>query len=347
MNRSTFSSIGIPVLLLFVFVSAFPTQAQTCIGEVKPLKPINCQNAAPACLCDELGLNCRWIWSCTPRGYDSTTSRAEEPSRPAGGIDARIPLMVQPPQAGNSGLDILLQYAVAERLSEPRTPPPPVHPTTGAEWRAVLAAKSVYLVNASHDGGLFEGLYGRLQKWGRWGVVQDERDADLILALSDGYEFNKPRYLAVLHPRTRARLFFVSCERRVTAGYTAGVLVNRLRKRIEAINKRPIVPVADKDLAAVGTNAAPPVPERWASMVAVARERYGDWDAATKSAETERLAITPAMTQAVFGSQLGADLVYWLAKHPEECRRIAALSPTSAAMELGRIEERLAAVVGK
>ena len=42
-----------------------------------------------------------------------------------------------------------------------------------------------------------------------------------------------PRILAAIDRATGRQLMAVSCERRMSASYTAGVLVNRLRKQIE------------------------------------------------------------------------------------------------------------------
>lgn len=82
--------------------------------------------------------------------------------------------------------------------------------------------------------------------------------------------------------------------------------------------------------------------ESWNMKVTAAHARYPDFDAVTASAAADKLQITPAMQEAILESELGADLAYWLGKHPDECRRIAGLSPASAARELGRVEAGIA-----
>jgi hypothetical protein len=334
----------VPLLIMFAPLA----DAQSCFGEMKPLKPLNCQDAAPICLCDEWGLNCRWIWNCASSGYGATTRRAVEPSeptRPSGGIDTSVYQTLQP-LPRNTTLNMLVEYAMIERLINPPPPPPPVHPTSGGEWRAVKEAKTVYLMNRGRDAGVFENLYKRINKWGRWKIAEEQKDADLVLLFSDADDlFSKPRRLGVFHPETKNELLFVSCERRVTAGYTAGVLVNRLKKRVEAIDKRPVVANMQPATKQPDTPAIPlPMLQGWMAKLDSARKRYSDFEAVTASAEAEKLQLTPAMQQAILESEYGADLAYWLGKRPEECRRIAALSalsPLSAARELGRIEERI------
>ena len=124
---------------------------------------------------------------------------------------------------------------------------------------ALVAAKTIYLLDESNDLVLFDHLYERLKKWGRWRVVADQKDADLVLALSSqnisygainsassvatpGYAaasavsaplMSFPRILTIFNRATGEQLFRVSCERRLRGSYTAGVLVNRTRKRIE------------------------------------------------------------------------------------------------------------------
>jgi hypothetical protein len=123
----------------------------------------------------------------------------------------------------------------------------------------LLSAKTVYLLDASNDSAVFDHIYERLEKWGRWRVVADQKDADLVLTISDqnisygaissasavaspGYAgatatsvplLSFPRILTIFDRATGEQLFRVSCERRLRASYTAGVLVNRTRRRIE------------------------------------------------------------------------------------------------------------------
>lgn len=52
---------------------------------------------------------------------------------------------------------------------------------------------------------------------------------------------------------------------------------------------------------------------------------------------------TPAMTQAIFESDIGPRIAYYLAQHSEEAQAITRMSPTAAIRALGRIEAKLEA----
>lgn len=52
--------------------------------------------------------------------------------------------------------------------------------------------------------------------------------------------------------------------------------------------------------------------------------------------------MTPAMRDAIFESDVGPKLAYYLASNPDEAIKIANMSPIGAIRALGRIEERLA-----
>lgn len=53
--------------------------------------------------------------------------------------------------------------------------------------------------------------------------------------------------------------------------------------------------------------------------------------------------ISMAMSHAILNSEKGPDLAYFLGKNPDEAARIAALAPTKAVYELGRLEAKLSA----
>ena len=60
-----------------------------------------------------------------------------------------------------------------------------------------------------------------------------------------------PRILAAIDRTNGRQLMAVSCERRMSASYTAGVLVNRLRKQIEKQTARPFYEKRTKNLRLV------------------------------------------------------------------------------------------------
>jgi hypothetical protein len=72
----------------------------------------------------------------------------------------------------------------------------------------------------------------------------------------------------------------------------------------------------------------------------LAREKFADYEAVTRN---PNIPITPAMAEIIRDSDVGPDLAYHLGKNMAEAARIAALSPTRQAVELGRLEARVTA----
>jgi hypothetical protein len=122
-----------------------------------------------------------------------------------------------------------------------------------------LKAKTVALINgAGGETGVLDGIYSNLKKWGRWKIVEPSENPDLLLVFSasdkalgdmttasvnasgdyaSGTATHVPlmsmkRYLLLVDPATKKQIFLVECERRMSAGYTGGVLVNDLKSRI-------------------------------------------------------------------------------------------------------------------
>lgn len=141
MNKSL---VGLLLVLVLVVLLASSAQAQSCAGEMKPMKPVwrpgAVGDATPTCLCDE-GMNCHWIWT-WPTGTSVTTPRAVEPTRPAGGIDTSMYQMLDTPQIDMFGslLDKAIQIQrlrnlqqqnqMIERMNQaPPVQAPPLQPT--------------------------------------------------------------------------------------------------------------------------------------------------------------------------------------------------------------------------
>lgn len=57
----------------------------------------------------------------------------------------------------------------------------------------------------------------------------------------------------------------------------------------------------------------------------------------------EDLPTSPVMQTYLMGSVHGGEMLHHLASHPDECRRIASLSPRGAEIALGRIEDEISA----
>ena len=77
---------------------------------------------------------------------------------------------------------------------------------------------------------------------------------------------------------------------------------------------------------------------QWAEKREAVLEKYPDFD--TKVGRRD-LPITPAMTDAIVASPVGAEIAYELASNIPEAARIARMSPVEQAMEIGAIASRL------
>jgi hypothetical protein len=70
-----------------------------------------------------------------------------------------------------------------------------------------------------------------------------------------------------------------------------------------------------------------------------AREKHPDFD---DTMSHLNLPTSNAMAEAILDSELGAEIMYWLGKHPADCKLIGDLEPLSAVREIGRIEGTIA-----
>lgn len=70
-----------------------------------------------------------------------------------------------------------------------------------------------------------------------------------------------------------------------------------------------------------------------------AREKYADFDAVITASD---LAVTPDMIVALADCDEPADVLYYLGQHKEKSREIAVMSPRKQAIELGKIEAKIA-----
>jgi len=70
-----------------------------------------------------------------------------------------------------------------------------------------------------------------------------------------------------------------------------------------------------------------------------AKEKHLDFD---ETVSHLHLPTSQAMLEAILDSELGAEIIYWLGKHPADCQLIGDLSPLSAVREIGRIEGTIA-----
>jgi len=125
--------------------------------------------------------------------------------------------------------------------------------------KEVLAAKKVLLVDRGGDTKVFDQVYSKLASWGRWEIVEDPRQADMVLVVASRLQdfgaiatvnpvgngaiiagtpiYSDKRYLSLVSKSTGHTLLTVSCEARISSGSTAGILVGNVRKRIASTEK--------------------------------------------------------------------------------------------------------------
>jgi len=135
--------------------------------------------------------------------------------------------------------------------------------------KVVTEAKKVMIIDRTGNTTLYDNVYDKLRKWNHWTLVQEQEEADLLVVLAkdtitagtvtygqstasgQATTYGKstivnaqasgvsstspmvvsmPRYLVLVDNRRSQIALSVSCEQRISSGYTAKVLVDRLRK---------------------------------------------------------------------------------------------------------------------
>ena len=77
----------------------------------------------------------------------------------------------------------------------------------------------------------------------------------------------------------------------------------------------------------------------WNERILAAQTKYDDWDEVLQGADVP---VTAALRDALLDSEQGAEVLYYLASHTDEARRLQALTPAGVARAIGRIEAKLA-----
>src|SRR5262249_44487984 len=79
------------------------------------------------------------------------------------------------------------------------------------------------------------------------------------------------------------------------------------------------------------------VQNAWSEKEKAAIAAHPDFTELTESVEVPNTIAIQAARMAMLEDEHGAEILYWLAQHPDEVQRIGALSPVSAVREIGRI----------
>lgn len=76
----------------------------------------------------------------------------------------------------------------------------------------------------------------------------------------------------------------------------------------------------------------------WQEKQAIAADKYPDFEEVVSESDAP---VTQAMSQAIVESDVGADIAYYLAQHPDEAKAIATLSPVRQIAAIGRLEDKV------
>ncbi len=137
--------------------------------------------------------------------------------------------------------------------------------------KVVREAKKLFIVNENVEDSIHDRVYDIFRHWSRWTLVDDQKDADIIVVLSAQNTIRAymtipgestttatattygnttvvgahtqenpptvvpigsyPRYLSMVDPKSGARVLTVSCELRLAKGRTGLHLMDRLKNR--------------------------------------------------------------------------------------------------------------------
>lgn len=107
------------------------------------------------------------------------------------------------------------------------------------------------------------------------------------------------------------------------------------------INEREAAKQADAEKREAEAAAAK-LQTDWQTSEQAARTAHPDYDDIVQSVRAPEGPGVPAMRQAMLEDELGAEILYYLAGHPDEMKKIAGMPLASAAKEIGKLAVRLA-----
>lgn len=96
--------------------------------------------------------------------------------------------------------------------------------------------------------------------------------------------------------------------------------------------------------------ARKPLAERWKAGEAELKAARADYDEVMEASEEAGLQASPAMHFEIFESELGVKVNFYLATHPEECKRIyeaTSVGEKPTALEVGRVTRIAAREIGR
>ena len=95
----------------------------------------------------------------------------------------------------------------------------------------------------------------------------------------------------------------------------------------------------------VDTSKSKEIEKNFLAKEAKAKQDIEDYDDAI--AEAADIPVQPSVADAILSSDIGPNLRYYLATHPEEAEELNSMSPGAAARKIGRIETKLEAEISQ
>jgi hypothetical protein len=99
----------------------------------------------------------------------------------------------------------------------------------------LVAAKTAFIQNDSGEQGFSDAVFLQLQEWGRWRVVANRTDADVVIALDHKDGLHNYFYLRVLDRESGDMLWTARKDAAIRIwGRVARMLMSNLRKQLPA-----------------------------------------------------------------------------------------------------------------
>lgn len=118
----------------------------------------------------------------------------------------------------------------------------------------------------------------------------------------------------------------------------------RVAYEAEKVVETRLGKVQQQEAARKAQEAQSRVLTSWQDKQTAAAEKYADFDEVVSESDAP---VTPSMSQAIVESDLGADIAYYLAQHPDDAKAIAQLSPIRQIAAIGKLEAVVSAVPAK
>jgi len=97
----------------------------------------------------------------------------------------------------------------------------------------LVSAKTVFIQNDSGEQGFSDAVFTQLQEWGRWQVVANRAEADVVITLDHKDGLHNYFYLRVLDRESGEQLWTAKKDAAIRVwGRVARILMSNLRKQL-------------------------------------------------------------------------------------------------------------------